>query len=546
MAVVKVVNSKASIGYAINYITKKEKTEEKLISGIECNPNTAINEMKATKKIWNKEGGRQYKHFVHSFAAGEKVTTEQAHQLAMELCKDRFKGFEVLIATHEDKKHIHSHIIVNSVSHENGYKFQQSKEDLAEMKSHCNEISKENGLSVPQKGKTFDGKNRTAATSFDKEKYQFLLKAEKGEVKSYVLDTAIAVIQSKEQAKSREDFIAKMVEKGYETEWKDNHKNITFTDKEGNKVRNSNIEKTFNIKLSKEQLENEFINKEQQAGMNPERKALDELIKDAKQKQKSLEGKESRAADQRSQHRESELSQERSSEDLAKENLHWSREYISLDLEISMKNKLTAKIKNEVRLIDNDSDEIIKREAQIQSFNRDIENLQEKKQGLNSFHGKEKKSIDEQINHLDYCKQQVSDNLERSQGIKPEQAQEKLAELRVQRAEILKELPSMGDIDRLKSQQEMAAVKYSISEIELESRPDREQFTELVKKIKATRQYSSRELQAERKLNQVGKPELEKMLKSVPENSQAAELIKNKMTAIIMDKIKNHYRGPTR
>ena len=67
MAVVKVVNSRASIGNAVNYITKKEKTEESLISGKDCSPNTAIEEMKITKQQWQKTDGRQYKHYVQSF-----------------------------------------------------------------------------------------------------------------------------------------------------------------------------------------------------------------------------------------------------------------------------------------------------------------------------------------------------------------------------------------------------------------------------------------------------------------------------------------------
>lgn len=258
MAVVKVINSKASIGRAIKYITKEEKTEENLISGIECNPRTAVDEMKTTKEVWNKKDGRQYKHYVHSFAEGEKIEPQKAHEIALELCKDRFKGYECVIATHKDKGHIHSHIIVNSVNFENGYKLQQSKADLAEMKEHCNELCKQYGLSITEKGKTFEGKNREEMTSFNKDKYQLLLKADKGKVKSYVLDTAVAVLQSKDKAINKQDFINKMAEKGYKTKWQDNHKYITFTDKEGQKVRNSNIEKTFKVNVSREELEHEF------------------------------------------------------------------------------------------------------------------------------------------------------------------------------------------------------------------------------------------------------------------------------------------------
>lgn len=252
MAIIKAVSSRASIATAINYVTKDEKTEEKLVSGIECNPQSAIEEMKATKELWNKTDGRQYKHFVHSFSPEEKVTPEQAHELAKELCKERFKGHEVLVATHQDKDHIHSHIIVNSVNYENGYKLNWSKHDLNMMKEHCNELSREHGLSVPEKGQEI--------TSFNMNKYKALERAitSDGNYKSYVLDCYKAVSEVKEQAINREDFVAKMKDKGYETNWSDNRKHITFTDIEGNKVRNTKLEKDFKDPFGKEELERGF------------------------------------------------------------------------------------------------------------------------------------------------------------------------------------------------------------------------------------------------------------------------------------------------
>ena len=51
MAVIKAVSSKAGIGHAIDYVTKKEKTEEKLVSGLHCEPETVKEEMQATKEL---------------------------------------------------------------------------------------------------------------------------------------------------------------------------------------------------------------------------------------------------------------------------------------------------------------------------------------------------------------------------------------------------------------------------------------------------------------------------------------------------------------
>ena len=162
MAVIKAVSSKAGIGQALDYVTKEEKTEDKLVSGLHCEPDTVKDEMQATKELWGKTGGRTYKHFVHSYHEDEHITPEQAHKNAVELAKgtEAWKGHEVLIATHIDRGHIHTHFIVNSVNYENGHKLQWSKADLQNLKDRCNEQSRQQGLHVPEKGKTFSGEER--------------------------------------------------------------------------------------------------------------------------------------------------------------------------------------------------------------------------------------------------------------------------------------------------------------------------------------------------------------------------------------------------
>lgn len=253
MAVIKAVNSKASIGKAIKYITKEEKTEEKLISGKDCSPETAIDEMKATKEQWRKMGGRQYTHLVQSFNPKDKVTPKQAHEIGRKFIEsnEKFKGYEVLIATHTDKEHVHNHFIVNSVSFESGKKFHSSKAELESLKSHSNTLSKEHGLSIPTRGDSI--------TTFKQKKYRAIEKGATGKEKSYLLDTARAISSSLKNSIDKERFIKDMEKKGYEVNWKDTRKYITFTTPEGKKVRNSNLEKTFKEnKFSKEGMENEI------------------------------------------------------------------------------------------------------------------------------------------------------------------------------------------------------------------------------------------------------------------------------------------------
>lgn len=267
MATIKAVSSRASIGQSLDYVTKEEKTEEKLVTGLHCEADTVKEEMQATKKLWGKTGGRTYKHFVQSYHADEQITPEQAHKNAIELAKgtEAWKGHEVLIATHIDRGHIHSHFIVNSVNFENGYKLQWSKADLQNLKDRCNEQSRQQGLHVPEKGKTFEGADREETVAWSKDTYQLLKKAEQGEVKSYVQDIALSVLDCKEQATSREDFIQRMNERGYGVDWQDNHKYITFTDlarqEQGEKqckIRNNKLEKYYNLDFGKESLEIEF------------------------------------------------------------------------------------------------------------------------------------------------------------------------------------------------------------------------------------------------------------------------------------------------
>lgn len=260
MAIIKAVkNSHSSITHIFNYVTKNEKTiGKKLCSGFNCNIDTAVLEMETTKKLYNKTDGRTYKHFVQSFSPEENITSQQAHKLAGEFVKEcpLFSDFEVIYCTHIDKKHIHTHFIVNSVSYLDGHKFSMSKKDLENMKNLNNKLCMEHGFSICDLGKkkSFDGKDRKGLVSDNMDKYQFLTKAEKGNVKSFVKETAVAVYDSMQNSSTKEEFINSLNQKGYFVDWQENHKYIVFINSDGKKVRNSNLEKTYNFKVGKDDL----------------------------------------------------------------------------------------------------------------------------------------------------------------------------------------------------------------------------------------------------------------------------------------------------
>lgn len=250
MAIIKAVNSRSSLRTAINYITQSEKTNERLISGFNCSAESVVDEMMITKEIWNKTDGRQYKHFIQSFSPEENINSEQAHRIASQLVQEQFNGYEVILATHCDRTHVHTHIIVNSVSFENGQKFQQSKSDLQNLKDYSDKLCMEQGLSICHKGKDI--------ATYDIGKYKVIEKAAQQNYKSYVLDAAIAVSNASKIATCKSEFIELMHQQGYDTNWTDNRKYITFTDSDGHKIRNNNLEKTFKRAFGKEQLLNGF------------------------------------------------------------------------------------------------------------------------------------------------------------------------------------------------------------------------------------------------------------------------------------------------
>jgi len=260
MATITAFNSGASLGVIIKYVTKPSKTNSSLVSGTHCEPSTVIDEMKLTKAMYCKEGGRQYKHYCVSFDAREKVTPELAHTMARLLCEKHFAGrHEILLATHIDRNHVHTHIIVNSVSHVDGLKFQEPKSLLQEMKNEHDKLCLANGLSIVKKGFGFDSEPTKKVSTYGQPYANKIINEGMNESGvSWKTDIADAAISAMQVAVSRNDYIALMWEQGYEVAWSDNRKHITFIDNDGNKIRNSNIAKTFNISFSKEGLENAF------------------------------------------------------------------------------------------------------------------------------------------------------------------------------------------------------------------------------------------------------------------------------------------------
>ena len=161
------------------------------------------------------------------------------------------------MAVHKDKDHIHCHLVTNSVSYEDGRKLHNTRKDLERMKQLTNQMCRERGLTVAEKGKHFDGSQieKGEVIAWSKDKYNLFRQQVK---ESFVADCAMAVLKALENCISKEKFIEKMKQFGWNVNWTDKRKHITFQNQDGKKVRDSNLSKTFHLDISKEGLENEF------------------------------------------------------------------------------------------------------------------------------------------------------------------------------------------------------------------------------------------------------------------------------------------------
>ena len=132
----------------MRYVSQMSKTlwdGQQLVSGIGCQPETAFDEFLSTKLLHHKEGGVMFYHMVQSFPKGADIDPRMAHEAARRLA-GYFEGCEVLVCTHVDREHIHSHCIINSVNFETGRKVHMADEQIQELRVRNDQICEELGL----------------------------------------------------------------------------------------------------------------------------------------------------------------------------------------------------------------------------------------------------------------------------------------------------------------------------------------------------------------------------------------------------------------
>ena len=262
--------SAGALGGVAAYVAQTNKTMQEngrqLVSGQNCTPPLAVREFLTTRAMHRKESPVWFYHYVQSFAPSERVTGELAHEIAKLFAARAWPESEVLIATHIDREHIHSHFIVNSVCYGSGKMLRQGPGTLARLRPISDELCAAHGLSVlpRQETKTQGLGAREYRSATKGESWKFRLMNTIDECMKYATD--------------KDAFVSLMESEGYQVRWESSRKYITYTTPDGMKCRDSKLHEE---KYCKEAVEHEFriraeiVSARTQAAQHPADSATD-------------------------------------------------------------------------------------------------------------------------------------------------------------------------------------------------------------------------------------------------------------------------------
>ena len=251
MAIVHFVNykrgtqSRAAMRGVMLYVMQEKKTAWEggpLVSGINCQPQSVYDDFLNTKLLYHKDGGVMFYHMVQSFPKGAAVDPRQAHEAARRLA-EYFDGCEVLVCTHIDREHIHSHCVINSVNFETGKKLHMAKEQLQELMRRNDMICQKMGLPVFEP-------TAQQARGMSGAEYHTALKGQ-----SWKLRLMNTIDECMKYAADKDAFVSLMASEGYAVRWESGRKYITYTTPDGLKCRDNKLHEE---KYCKEAMEREF------------------------------------------------------------------------------------------------------------------------------------------------------------------------------------------------------------------------------------------------------------------------------------------------
>ena len=252
MAIISFTNYKRGqttgcMGAVMQYTMQNKKTEcdgQQLVTGINCQPESVYADFMTTKRLHHKTDGVLFYHMVQSFPKGESVDPVAAHAAALKLA-EYYEGYEVLVCTHTDREHIHSHFLINSVNFDTGKKLHIAKDQLQELRQRNDQICMEFSLPVFNPA---NKKEKTKTMAIGEYHTAIRGQSKKLQLMNIINDCML-------HASNREEFIALMESEGYKVRWETSRRNITYTTPSGWQCRDRLL---FGDKYLKENMEYEF------------------------------------------------------------------------------------------------------------------------------------------------------------------------------------------------------------------------------------------------------------------------------------------------
>ena len=238
-----------AMGGVLRYVAQEQKTVDtdgtRYLTGINCAADLAYQSFLATKNLYGKARGTWFYHYVQSFPPQERVTPAEAHQIAQELAERFFPDCEVLVATHIDRAHLHSHLVVNSVKPDTGEKLHFTPRTLERMRLVSDQICREHGLSTLK-----PYRQKKQVKGLRPGEYRSVMRGQ-----SWKFQLSAVIEAAMERTGSREEFLAELRRRGYDARWEEGRRSITYITPAGMRCRD---DKLHEEKFRKEKIEDEF------------------------------------------------------------------------------------------------------------------------------------------------------------------------------------------------------------------------------------------------------------------------------------------------
>lgn len=232
---------KSALNNSLNHLRGIDSNSGERATCINCTAQNTYKDFENMRRAFGQDRGVIAHHYYQSFQKDDNVTAEVAHQIGVQLAKKMFPDFQVVVATHVDREHVHNHLIVNSCNITTGQKWYSNKKSLADIRKESDKLCLQHGLGVIQKNSKFKGIDRTT--------YQLGMKG-----KSWKINLLKDLDGAVECCRSKHEFIRYLTERDYTVRYRDMH--ITIT-KNGEKkgIRVDTLAKQFGEKYRKENLE---------------------------------------------------------------------------------------------------------------------------------------------------------------------------------------------------------------------------------------------------------------------------------------------------